>query len=131
MKIEGLPDRPQRIAVQCSQGAPRKRCPDPQCKRTYLYMLVLESSWAYGSGKESAHCCSSHCSALSCWALVSCCRTGWRAPCPVQISTSSKCSMASGPDQVLAGSAYTAGNGSLHIWAVDTLVQGLSSRKQK
>lgn len=38
----------------------------PRSKRTYLYMLVLKSSWACWSGQESAHCSSSHCSTLSC-----------------------------------------------------------------
>lgn len=70
----------------------------PQSKPTYLYMLVLKSSWACGSGQESAHCCSTHCSALSCWALVRHSETGWRALCPVQISTSSKWPMTSGLD---------------------------------
>ena len=27
--MEGLPDLPQKIAVQQSRGAPQKRCPDP------------------------------------------------------------------------------------------------------
>lgn len=79
-------------------GDSTKTLSRPQRKRTYLYMLVLRSSWACGSGQESAHCWSSHCSSLSCWALVRCSRTGHRAPCPVQISTSSKRSMTSGPD---------------------------------
>lgn len=74
----------------------------PRTKPTYLYMLVLKSSWARGSGQESAHCCSAHCSALSCRALVRHSGTGWRAPCPLQISTSSKWPMISGLDYVLA-----------------------------
>lgn len=29
LQMRDLPDWPQRMAVQCSQGAPQKRCPDP------------------------------------------------------------------------------------------------------
>lgn len=90
----------------------------PRSKPTYLYMLVLESSWAHGSGQESAHCCSTHCSALSCWALVRLSGTWWRAPCPVQISTSSKWPVTSW----LAQSGP--GNASPQMWKVfTTLVQ--------
>lgn len=83
-------------------GGSTKTLSWPRRKRTYLYMLVLKGSWACGSGQESAHCWSRHCSALSCRALVRHSGTGWRAPCPVQISTSSKWPMSCGLDQVLA-----------------------------
>lgn len=77
--------------MQCSQGAPQKCRSDPQSKRTYLYVLVLESSWTGGSGPKSAHCCGAHCSALSCRGFSGGhSGTGRRAWCPVQISTSSK-----------------------------------------
>lgn len=69
-----------------------------QTKSTYLYMLVLKGNWDGGSGQESAHCCPTHCSGLSCWALVLHSGTGWRAKCPVQISTGSKWSLTSGLD---------------------------------
>lgn len=96
-------------------GGSTKSMSWPRSKRTYLYMLVLKSSWACGSGQESAHCCSSHCSALSCWALFLRSGTGRRAPCPVPVSRSCKWSMTSGPNN----SPGTAGSRKQSITDVD------------
>lgn len=95
-------------------GGSTKMMSWPKSKRAYLYMVVLKSSWACGSGQESAHCSSSLCSALSCCALFLHSGTGWRAPCPVPISTSSKWYMTSRPDHILA--QPRSGNRSSHMY---------------
>lgn len=97
-------------------GGSRKTTSWPQSKRTYLYMPVLKSCWACGSGQESAHCCSIHCSELSHPALGCCSGTGWRARCPVPSGTSFKWSPTNGqlpgPDGALA--QPSPGNRSTH-----------------
>lgn len=89
---------PKNSSAVLTGRASQARCPEPTLNGPIYTCWCWKAARPVGRGRESAHCCTGHCSALSCRALVRYIRTGWRAPCPVHISTSSKRSTISGPN---------------------------------
>ena len=51
-RLNGLPDSPQRIAVQCSQGAPQKRCPDPRVNGPIYTCWCWKAAGPVGRGRS-------------------------------------------------------------------------------